>query len=394
MDKVFISRILDRCIYFALLLLFLTSCGNGTGNAKKNRLGPRSVESVRALKDTLIQMDSHEEQLMGFGSNPFFPSWSGIRDLVEACDDSLRTFVSKRVNLDGQYESAVLSIRNDNERGLTGYVSIGEKSYLLYPISDTDAAACFLTVCAYDLDGDGTKELLAHDGDLFSTRIFRLHSSEPVYVGSLSSNSGFFVTDDGIIVSLIGSQGNATMAKYSRGKIKILDEEGYIDKILYGSKDYYNLRYLFNDNEEECHEIDRIYPAEHYIICDQGSIYGDNCFSVDLDGDRTLEQLYLSRPGWGMTSWDEMRVLIPGTRTSYDLSHDILAADDPRTIERSEYDWRFKDLIQLSAMDVNGDGKMEIIASVGSRDDHVNFIWSYDRKHGPKLLLNNQKGND
>ena len=95
-----------------------------------------------------------------------------------------------------------------------------------------------------------------------------------------------------------------------------------------------------------------------------------------------------------MTSWDEMRVLIPGTRTSYDLSHDILAADDPRTIERSEYDWRFKDLIQLSAMDVNGDGKMEIIASVGSRDDHVNFIWSYDRKHGPKLLLNNQKGND
>ena len=62
MDKVFISRILDRCIYFALLLLFLKSCGNGTGNAKKNRIGPRSVESVRALKDTLIQMDSHEEQ--------------------------------------------------------------------------------------------------------------------------------------------------------------------------------------------------------------------------------------------------------------------------------------------------------------------------------------------
>ena len=124
MDKVFISRILDRCIYFALLLLFLTSCGNGTGNAKKNRIGPRSVESVRALKDTLIQMDSHEEQLMGFGCNPFFPSWNGIRDLVEACDDSLRTFVSKRVSLGGQYGSAVLSIRNDNERGLTGYVSI------------------------------------------------------------------------------------------------------------------------------------------------------------------------------------------------------------------------------------------------------------------------------
>ena len=93
MDKVFISRILDRCIYFALLLLFLTSCGNGTGNAKKNRIGPRSVESVRALKDTLIQMDSHEEQLMGFGCNPLC-GHSSVRESVSVVNTDLPSCLS------------------------------------------------------------------------------------------------------------------------------------------------------------------------------------------------------------------------------------------------------------------------------------------------------------
>lgn len=82
-----------------------------------------------------------------------------------------------------------------------------------------------------------------------------------------------------------------------------------------------------------------------------------------------------------------MRVILPGTRISFDLTDDILHDNDPRIIENDEFgDCSLKGLIQLSAKDINGDGKLEIIASIGSWENHVNYIWSFNRKTGPELI--------
>lgn len=367
-----------------LLAVIAVSCGNHVGKGGTGSLQQTPSSVTYEVTDEEDAAIDSEEDSPSF--NPFFCPDLEDCDLIEAAEENLQKSVSMEVDLGNGSGKATVLIQKDRAGGMKAILKSGRKTHVLYPLSKTDGEAYLLSVCAYDLDGDGVKELMTHNGDLFSLRIFQTDHAAPKLAGSLSCNFGFFVTDDGLIVSRLGSQGLATIARYSKGNLEIIDEEAYIDKLMMASKDYRNLRYRFDDNEMECHEIERIYPADRYIICDQGSIYGDNCFSVDLDGDGSPEQLYLSRPGWGVNSWDEMRVILPGTRTSFSLTDVILEDGDPRAVETKKFDWRFTDLVQLSAKDVDGDGRMEIVASLGSREDHVDYVWSFDRNEGPQFI--------
>lgn len=373
---------------FFVLVVFAVSCG-GHGrnwNAADEQRKLSAVSDTACMAEEVDTTVAASEPEAPF-HNPFFTPYMEIEDLIDAEEETLTSPITKDVDFGGRLGRATLTIQKDPVVGLKATMKAGEKTHVLFPMDDTDGTVFFLSACAYDLDGDGQKELMVHDGDLFSLRIFQMSQSGPRYVGSLRCNWGFFVTDDRLIVSMMGSQGGATRATYAKGRLKIIDEEFYIDKVMRNSLDFLNLRYQYDDNETECHVIERIYPADRYIICDQESIYGNNCFSVDLDGDGSLEQLFLSRPGWGATSWDEMRVILPGTRTSYSLTGRILEDGDPRAVESSEFDWHFSNLVQLSAKDVDGDGKMEIVASLGSREDHVDYVWSFDRNDGPKFIV-------
>lgn len=371
----------------SLLTAIAISCGNNGG--KRGKDCKQQVASE--VPDTTNIAIEEEKEVSDVPEpifrNPFFTPYNEIEDLVDAADETLTSPVCKGIDLGKGFGRATLSIQRDSGSKLNGVLKTDDRTYVLYPMSDNDGAAYFLTVCAYDLDGDGLKELMVHDGDMFSLMIFRMKQSGPEYVGMMSCNWGWFITDDHLIVSFMGSQGGATLARYKNGKLDIIDETYYVDKVMRSSKDFMNLRYKFDDNEKECHEIEKIYPADRYIICDQESIYGNNCFSVDLDGDGRREQLYLSRPGWGATCGDEILVILPGTRTSFSLTGDILEDNDPRAVEVGEFDWRFVNLVQLSAKDVNGDGNLEIVASLGSREDHVDYVWSFDRKNGTKMIM-------
>lgn len=261
------NNISARLSIWVSMLTFI-ACGNNNGNA--NRQNSQETPAENHIENIPIIEEKHYSA----GIDLFFTPAKPIADLIEADSDLLRSCISRTVDL-GNGVEAIITIANGKELGLIGSIDINNKIHILYPPQDTNLnAADMMTVFAYDLDRDGIKEILVHNtnGDMLS--IFRVESFEPVFVGSIGCNNSFFVTDDGIIVCTFGSQGLANRARYYDGKLE--QEEIYIDKVLQNSKDYLNLRYLFDDNENDCRKIDMIYPADRYIICDQDSINGNN----------------------------------------------------------------------------------------------------------------------
>lgn len=365
---------------------------NCTNNLKRSHLialknrytghGMCSESEIDALildscSDKVLFGDSYDAVDKHAGSNPFvFPETDGL----EASTDSLTSFVSKTVDLGGTVGKAKIAIENVDSLGLMPTLIIKGREYPLSPHN-----CIFSTISLLDLDGDGLKEVLVHDGDLFSLMVYSMTGGEPKQLGVMECNNGFWLTDDGILFARLGTQGLGSMACLVDGELRILEDDG-IDKLMFSSKEYSNLRYVFDDTSDQDRTLERIYSADEYIICDQGSIFGDHAFSTDLDGDGKKEQLYLGRPGWGMQQFDIMRVIIPGTRTSYDLASDVFQTDGVRGVKKSEFDCEFSGTVQLSAKDVNGDGRKEIIATVGEDGHWANFIWSFERNTGVSLI--------
>lgn len=365
---------------------------NCTNNLKRSHLialknrytghGMCSESEIDALildscSDKVLFGDRYDAVDKHAGSNPFvFPETDGL----EASTDSLTSFVSKTVDLGGTVGKARIAIENVDSLGLIPTLMLKGREYPLTPHN-----CIFSSISLLDLDGDGLKEVLVHDGDLFSLIIYSMAGGELKQLGVMECNNGFWLTDDGILFARLGTQGLGSMGCLVDGELRILEDDG-IDKLMFSSKEYSNLRYVFDDTSDQDRTLDRIYPADEYIICDQESIFGDHAFSTDLDGDGKKEQLYLGRPGWGMQQFDIMRVIIPGTRTSYDLASDVFQTDGVRGVKKSEFDCEFSGTVQLSAKDVNGDGRKEIIATVGEDGHWTNFIWSFDRNTGVSLI--------
>lgn len=92
-------------------------------------------------------------------------------------------------------------------------------------VSDSDMTLCSMK--AWDLDGDGEKEILVHTGDLFDLFLFQIQQGKPNLCGRLVSNFGFFVKENHDIISRIGSQGEATLSRLVDGKLEIWQEDYY-----------------------------------------------------------------------------------------------------------------------------------------------------------------------
>ena len=370
---------------------------NCTNNLKRSHLialknrytghGLCSEEEIEALildscSDKTLFGDRYDAVDLHAGSNPFvFPETDGLT----ASTDSLTSFVSKTVDLGGSIGKARIAIENVDSLGLVASLILKGREFTLFPHRENTGGCDFSSISLLDLDGDGVKELLVHDGDLFSLIIYSVVEGTPKMLGVMECNNGFWLTDDGILFARLGTQGLGSMACLIDGELRILEDSG-IDKLMFSSKEYSNLRYVFDDTPDKDRVLDRLYPAEEYIICDQGAIFGDHAFSTDLDGDGKKEQLYLGRPGWGIQQCDIMRVIIPGTRISFDLAADVFQLEDARGIKKNDFDCEFSGTVQLSAKDVNGDGHKEIIASIGYEGSCSTFVWSFDKNEGVKLI--------
>ncbi len=104
-------------------------------------------------------------------------------------------------------------------------IQLGKKLGKYELLNDSDMTVCSMK--AWDLDGDGEKEILVHTGDLFDLYIFQIQAGKPELCGRVGSNMGFFVKENHDIISRIGSQGVATLLRLVDGKLKILEEDYY-----------------------------------------------------------------------------------------------------------------------------------------------------------------------
>lgn len=358
--------------------------------ALKNRYtghGVCSEAEIDALildscSDKILFGDRYDAVDLHAGRNPFvFPEIDGL----EASSDSLISFVSKTVDLGDTIGKARIAIENVDSLGLVALLMLKGREYTLFPHRENTGACLFLSISLLDMDGDGVKEVLVHDGDMFSLIIYSMAGGDPKMLGTMECNNGFWLTDEGILFARLGTQGLGSMACLKDGELRILEDDG-IDKLMFSSKEYSNLRYVFDDTSDQDRTLDRIYPADEYIICDQGSIYGDHAFSTDLDGDGKKEQLYLGRPGWGIQVIDIMRVILPGTRTSFDLASDIFRSGDESLVDSKGFDQTFRGTVQLSVKDINADGRKEIVATLGDNGHYANFVWSFDRRTGISFI--------
>ena len=92
-------------------------------------------------------------------------------------------------------------------------------------VNDSDMTFCSMK--AWDLDGDGEKEILVHTGDLFDLYIYQIQKGKTKLCGRLGSNYGFFVKENHDIISRIGSQGEAILSRLVDGKLEICQEDYY-----------------------------------------------------------------------------------------------------------------------------------------------------------------------
>lgn len=235
------------------------------------------------------------------------------------------------------------------------------------------------SLAAYDFDGDGQKEVFYQNGDEFSLTVYGFKGRKLEKLGSVTCNNGLIIADDGLCASRYGSQGLCDMFRIENGKMEISEDED-IDPLLFSSDDFRNLHYSFEDTSKEDRRPDPMFDADIYIMPE--SLYGSHVLNVDLDNDGRPEQLYTGEDACGIIY---IRLIIPGTRTSYSLL-DFMDSTDTVAFRYDGYDIRLRDMVQLSAKDTDGDGVLEVIVTAGSHEKNSNYIFKYNRDKEPELI--------
>lgn len=59
---------------------------------------------------------------------------------------------------------------------------------------------------------------------------------------------------------------------------------------------------------------------------------------------------------------------------------------DTVAFRSDRYDLGFKDKVQLSAKDTDGDGVLEVIVTAGSHEKNSNYIFKYSLGNEPELI--------
>lgn len=317
---------------------------------------------------------------VGFNNQDSFFRFLGDGEItyVEANWDYEFKTVSTYADFTKDVHGAIISIKKDSDGNLVPEFSYKGKAFNLSELAGIQIGDLDMTaVAALDLDGDGNKELLLDMGSAFCIHVFSVGKGREVlkHAGIMDCNSGFFLTDDNRIVCMFGSQGNATIYRYQDGKIITLDEEG-LDRLMMDSKDYHNLRYEFDDTSEQDRGYTPLFPTDRYIICHHDNVIGFHVMKVDLDGDGINEELFIGNQGWGAQYVDMVRV--NAVTTSYSITAVMNDAEDTVALESDEFDTRVKDYMQLSALDIDNDGRLEVIASAGTVESNSNYVFSYN----------------
>lgn len=304
--------------------------------------------------------------------------YQGDDPIMEAIADAMgdEPAVPLVAEINANHKEVTLWIDKDSCGFLTPECIINSRKHNLASLSGTEGTT-MATLVVSDLDGDGCKEILYHSGDIMTLNIFSV-GEEPgclSYAGSIPCNSGFFQTDDGRIVSLFGSQGSACIARYADGHLEFTEEDG-IDRLLFASKEYHNLRYSFDDTSADDRKHKPLFKTTDYIICHKSDIAGCHALKMDLDNDGVMEDLYFGNLGWGATTIDNIRV--NAVTESYSIMDVMIGNRDSIALDITEFDRTVKDYLQLSAFDVDCDGTPEIIASAGTRRKSSNYIFTYD----------------
>lgn len=199
-------------ILCAILAVFV-ACKGKKEEAKVTASEPNltsqenEVTSCPSLKDSTIQY-----------VNIFFRV--DTLNLVERSIDMTGTLpTTRQVDMGGKIGTATLRITEDL---MPQFCCKGQIFDLIH--SGAGEKFCQMSIKAVDLDRDGLKELLVHDGDRFNIYVYGIESGTPELKGTLGENFGFYITDDLTIIALVGSQGLGSIAHYNNGKL-IVDED-------------------------------------------------------------------------------------------------------------------------------------------------------------------------
>lgn len=198
-----------KLFLLVLEIFFFTSCSNQVKSDFTCEKDSLCLEGVSA-------QDGYQYLNVFFQVDPI--------DLLEMDGESCKGelledgSVSKKIQLGKKLGEANFIIKLPKV-----YIEHGGTKYEL--LNDSDMTVCSMK--AWDLDGDGEKEILVHTGDLFDLYIFQIQAGKPELCGRVGSNMGFFVKENHDIISRIGSQGVATLLRLVDGKLKILEEDYY-----------------------------------------------------------------------------------------------------------------------------------------------------------------------
>lgn len=338
------------------------------------KTGPNTEQPRQSETDSLWQQDSAQTGART-GHNSMFYCPTPIPDLIEYDFDSCNgSTIRKAVDFGKGLGDGELIINFENVSQPHFIVKLNGREVLNEPRGNAESS-----LAAYDFDGDGQKEVFYQNGDEFSLTVYGFKGRKLEELGSVTCNNGLIIADDGLCASLYGFQGLCDMFRIRDGKMEISPEEDILP-LLFSSDDFRNLRYSFKDTSREDRLPDSMFDADIYIMPE--SLYGSHVLNVDLDNDGRPEQLYTGEDARGIIY---IRLIIPGTRTSYSLL-DFMDSTDTVAFRSDRYDLGFKDKVQLSAKDTDGDGVLEVIVTAGSHEKNSNYIFKYNRDKEPELI--------
>lgn len=303
--------------------------------------------------------------------NPYFKV--DTTDLVERSIYETGTLPTHRiVDMGGRVGKAEIQI---SDRMFPEFCCNGDTFIINCMGEKKGIGKTILSMKAADLDGDGTKELLVHNGEFSLLFIYKVdYYHKPNFRGSISENSEFFITNDRTIVARTGSQGQCTRAHFTNGCLKVNREEDYaISTLMFHSKDYGNLRYDFDECSDD--KLAPLLDTKKYSISNKGM----TVLHEDLNDDGTMEQIVYFHSTVGITSRDYLTIIY--NNTEVDLLGSILGIKEVvGVIENTDLDdVRVIKPIQLSSLDCDNDGIPELIVSIGSFQRNSSIIFKMDK---------------